>query len=133
MVLDTSAIIAILTEELGFEQLLLAIADHPARRMSAGTYLEAGIVADRNRDPLLSRRLDDFLRIAGVTIVPVTEAQARIARQAYQDYGKGSEHPAQLNYGDCFAYALARERDEPLLFVGDDFVYTDVRRAMPRL
>ena len=133
MVLDTSAVIAILREEPGYEELLLALADDPERRMSAGTYLETGIVADRNRDPLVSRRLDDFLRTAGVTIESVTEEQARIARQAYQDYGKGSEHPAQLNYGDCFAYALARERDEPLLYVGADFVYTDVKRATPRL
>ena len=132
MIVDTSAIYAILSDEQGADQLPLTLADDPKRRISAGTYLETGIVVDRNLDPILGLRLDDFLLTTGITIEPVTEAQARIARQAYRDLGKGSGHPAQLNFGDCFAYALARETGEPLLFVGDDFFYTDIRRATPR-
>jgi ribonuclease VapC len=88
-------------------------------------------VIDGNRDPRLSRRLDDFLReIDGLRVEPFTEAQARIARQAYREFGKGSNSPAQLNYGDCFSYALAIGLDEPLLFKGNDFTHTDVRRAV---
>ena len=74
--------------------------------------------------------VSDFLESAAITIEPVTERQARIAREAYRDYGKGSGHPAGLNFGDCFAYALARDRNEPLLFKGDDFATTDVRPAV---
>ena len=66
----------------------------------------------------------------GIEVVPVTDEQARIARQAYRDYGRGSGHPANLNFGDCFSYALAAERREPLLYVGDDFGHTDIRSAL---
>ena len=93
---------------------------------------EAAIVIDAGRSPVASRRLDDLLREAGITIEPVTEAQARIARQAYRDFGRGSGHPARLNFGDCFAYALARETGETLLFKGDDFTHTDVSPALER-
>ena len=79
-----------------------------------------------------TRRLDDLLREAQIVIEPVTEAQARIARDAYRDYGRGSGHPARLNFGDCFAYALARETGERLLFKGDDFAHTDVTPAIER-
>jgi ribonuclease VapC len=99
-------------------------------RISAATFLESPIVVDANRDPILSRTLDDFTRDAGISIEPVTETQARIARDAYRDYGKGSGHPAQLNFGDCFAYALARATGEPLLFKGDDFIHTDITPAL---
>lgn len=97
--------------------------------MSAASYLEAGIVVDAQGDPVMSRRLDDYMQEARIAIEPVTEEQARIARQAYRDFGKGSGHPAQLNYGDCFAYALAKVTGEPLLFKGDDFVHTDLTAA----
>jgi len=80
---------------------------------------------------IASRRFDDLLREAEVAIEPVTEAQARIARQAYRDFGKGSGHPAQLNFGDCFAYALAQAKKDSLLFKGGDFLRTDVSRALP--
>ena len=100
--------------------------------MSAASYLESGVVLDSRRDPVLSRSLDDFLDIAEVEIEPVTAEQARIAREAYRDFGKGSGHPAQLNFGDCFAYALAKSTDEPLLFVGLDFSHTDVTAAQVR-
>ena len=85
---------------------------------------------DSRRNPLLSARLDELLREAGVIIEPVTERQATIARQAYRDYGKGSGHPASLNFGDCFSYALAKDLGEPLLYKGDDFGHTDIRNAL---
>lgn len=126
MIVDRSALIAILRlEDDGrlFEQ---AIERSPVNRISAGTYLEVAIVIDRARDPLVSRRLDEFLAEGRFIIEPVTAWQARIARDAYRDFGKGSGHPAALNFGDCFAYALAREMNEPLLFKGDDFRHTDI-------
>ncbi len=98
--------------------------------MSAGNYLEAGIVADRSRDAVLSAGLDILLQKLEIEIVPVTPSQVQLARQAYRDFGKGSGHKAQLNYGDCFAYALAMERGEPLLFKGDDFAHTGVERVL---
>jgi ribonuclease VapC len=80
----------------------------------------------------VSRRLDDLLRVLDIAIESVTEEQARIAREAYRDYGHGSGHPARLNFGDCFAYALARVTGEPLLFKGDDFTHTDITPALER-
>ena len=78
----------------------------------------------------MSRLFDDLLGSWGVTLVPVSVEQAKIAREAYRDFGRGQKHPAKLNYGDCFAYALARERGIPLLYKGDDFVHTDVQSAL---
>ena len=106
-----------------------ALAEAVDRRLSAANFVEVGAVIDRGGDPVASRRFDDLLRTARITIVPVTETQARLARQAYRDFGKGSGHPAQLNFGDCFAYALARDLNEPLLFLGRDFVHTDITPA----
>jgi ribonuclease VapC len=80
-------------------------------------------------DPIASRRFDDLLKAARIIIEPATEAQARIAREAYRDFGKGSGHSARLNFGDCFAYALAKVTDEPLLFKGEDFARTDINSA----
>ena len=85
---------------------------------------------DGSRHPISSRRLDDLIREAQIVIEPVTEAQAHIARQAYRDYGRGSGHPARLNFGDCFAYALARATGEPLLFKGGNFRHTDIAPAI---
>ena len=84
---------------------------------------------DGSRDPIASRRFDDLLRVGEFSIEPVTEEQARIAREAYRDFGKGSGHPAQLNFGDCFAYGLAKVTGEPLLFKGNDFSRTDIAPA----
>lgn len=89
-------------------------------------------MVDASRDPVASRRLDDPLREAQIIIEPMTEAQARIAREAYRDYGRGSGRLARLNFGDCFAYAPARETGEPLLFKGDDFTHTDITPALQR-
>nr|WP_238354916.1 type II toxin-antitoxin system VapC family toxin [Kribbella sandramycini] len=108
-----------------------AIEAATSRRMSAASFLEAAVVMDSARDPVVSRRFDELVAAAEISIEPVTEAQARIARAAYRDFGKGSGHPAALNLGDCFAYALAHEADEPLLFKGKDFIHTDLRSVLP--
>ena len=130
MIVDTSAIIAILRDEPTAPRCALAIERAPVRRISAANYLEAAVVIDASHDQVASRRFDDLVSAARLVVEPVTEAQARIARAAYRDYGKGSSHPAQLNFGDCFAYALAREAGEPLLFVGGDFSHTDVEPVL---
>ena len=126
MIVDTSALVAIITLEPDGSLYEAALEASPVNRISAGTYLEVSIVIDRARDPLVSRRLDEFLAEGRFIIEPVTEGQARIARDAYRDFGKGSGHPAGMNFGDCFAYALARDLAEPLLFKGDDFRHTDI-------
>ena len=132
MIVDSSALVAILHDEPEATACLRAIYAAGQCRVSAANFLEAAIVIDAGRSPVASRRLDDLLREAGITIEPVTEAQARIARQAYRDFGRGSGHPARLNFGDCFAYALARETGETLLFKGGDFTHTDVSPALER-
>lgn len=126
MIVDSSAVVAILQREPGWEALQEAIGNAPEPVMSAGTYLELCIVVDRRNDPVVSRRLDSLLQNWNITIVDFTARQARIARQAYADFGRGSGHPAGLNLGDCFAYALAVETGAPLLFTGQDFSHTDV-------
>jgi len=93
--------------------------------MSAATYVELSIVVQRQLGPDGSRQMDVLLRTAGIQIEPVSVDQAEIARQAYLDYGKG-RHPAALNFGDYFSYALAKDRREPLLFKGNHFSKTDV-------
>jgi ribonuclease VapC len=129
LILDTSAVVAILRDESDAERFALAIQEAHDVRVSAGTYIEIGIVMDRVGDPVVSRRTDQLLDAAGAIIEPVTREQAWIARAAYRDFGKRSGHRARLDFGDCFAYALAKDRGEPLLFKGDDFSYTDVEVA----
>jgi ribonuclease VapC len=129
MIVDSSVVIAILTNEPESDAFLHALSRGGAR-MSAASYLESGIVADRSHDPRLGRKLDALLVEAAIALEPVTPAQARIARAAHRDFGRGSGHPAKLNFGDCFAYALAVDRNEPLLYQGDDFGHTDVRSAL---
>jgi ribonuclease VapC len=133
VIIDTSALVAILRDEPDATQLIEAIRSMSRRRISAGTYVELGIVIDRPRSAVASKRMDDLLAQMAITIEPVTESQARIARDAYREYGKGSGHKAGLNYGDCFSYALARELGEPLLFKGDDFARTDIPFVGPRV
>src|SRR5882757_26364 len=128
MIVDSSVIIAVLRNEPDAAAIVEALRRAPIRRVSAVTYLEAAVVADNNRNPVLSRRFDDLIRDAQMLVETVTVRQADIARQAYRDFGKGS-HKAGLNFGDCFAYALAKEKGETLLFTGDDFCHTDIEPA----
>lgn len=130
MIIDTSALIAILRDEPEAPRYARAIEEAALRRISAGTFLETAVVSDMTGDPIASRKLDELLDVAEIVIEPVTAEQARLGREAYRDFGKGSGHPAQLNFGDCFAYALAAITDEPLLFKGADFGHTDARPAL---
>lgn len=128
MIIDSSAIVAIMRRESEADAIADAIANAHARRISAVNYVEAAVVIDSWRDTISSRRLDDLLRQTQTVIEAVTPGQAVIAREAYRDFGKG-RHRAGLNLGDCFAYALAKEKGESLLFKGDDFRRTDVEVA----
>jgi ribonuclease VapC len=130
MIVDASALVATIRSEKDAAHFAAALEAATTSRMSAANYFEAAIVIDGSRDATLSRRLDDVVKDAAVIIEPVTERQVYIAREAYRDYGKGSGHPAGLNFGDCFAYALARDKGEPLLFKGTDFAHTDIRSAL---
>jgi ribonuclease VapC len=130
VIIDTSALIAILRAEPEAAAYAKAIEAAETCRMSAANFLEAAVVMDSARDPVVSRRFDELIAVAEIRLEPVTEGQARIAREAHRDFGKGSGHPAGLNFGDCFAYALARELGEPLLFKGNDFVHTDLTPAV---
>jgi ribonuclease VapC len=130
MIVDASAVIAILRNEPAAPLCAQAIASARSRRISAVNYVEAAVVIDGSRDPVASRRFDDLFRAANIAVEPVTEEQAQIAREAYRDFGKGSGHRASLNFGDCFAYALAKVTGEPILFKGDDFGHTDLHPAV---
>jgi ribonuclease VapC len=132
MIVDTSALIAILKNEPEAEAFSVAIEAAKVVRISAASYLESRIVVSRYRDPVLMARLEEVLENPGLQIEPVTAAQAKIAWEAYRDYGKGSGNPAGLNFGDCFSYALARDKREPVLWKGDDFGHTDIRPAAQR-
>ena len=125
MIIDTSAVLAILFNESDAETYARAISEAESRRMSAANFVEAAIVVEAQTEEPGSRQFDALIRRAGIVIEPVTEDQAHAARQAYTDYGKG-RHAAGLNFGDCFAYALAKVTREPLLFKGQDFSKTDL-------
>lgn len=130
MIVDASAILAILLEEAdgdSFEDRLLV--PRQSHAMSPVNYLEAAVKADGLKDPRKGEELDNLIAGFSIEIVPVTPEQARLAREAYKSFGKGN-HPAKLNLGDCFAYALAKARREPLLFKGDDFRMTDIEAAI---
>jgi ribonuclease VapC len=126
VVIDTSALLAVLFSEPSADRLLRLLESSPAGSLSAASLLEAGIVTQRRLGDEGEARLDRLVQRLGVAIVPVSREQVEIARSAYRRFGKG-RHPAGLNYGDCFSYALARAQGEPLLFVGDDFGRTDVQ------
>lgn len=130
MIVDTSALIAIVQDEPEAPAFVerIAAADHV--RVSSGTLLEAGIVVDRIRNPALSRRLNQLVASIDPVIEPFTAEHAEIARDAYREFGRGSSHPARLNFGDCFAYVLAYATEDPLLFKGDDFTHTDIKPAV---
>ena len=130
MIIDTSALIAILRAEDDASDMALAIERAQVRKISAANYLETAVVIDASRDPDASRRFDELVDTAELRVEPVTHDQARIARDAYRDFGKGSGHKAGLNFGDCFAYALAKSTGEPLLFKGNDFGHTGITPAL---
>ena len=125
MILDTSALLAVLLREPEAERFATAIAEANVVRLSAASYLEAATYVDRNGDEIRRAMLDTFLAQFAIRIEPVTAAQALLARQAFVLFGKG-KHRAGLNFGDCFTYALARAYGEPLLFKGNDFGHTDL-------
>ncbi|MEP6651037.1 MAG: type II toxin-antitoxin system VapC family toxin [Lapillicoccus sp.] len=125
MIVDSSALIAMLLYEPERDELVSVIAATDRCSMSAASWLEAAMVVDGRNDPVLSRRFDELVRVLHIDIATVTPAQAAIARRAFRDFGKG-RHRAGLNFGDCFSYALASELCEPLLFKGDDFGHTDL-------
>ena len=131
MIIDSSALVAILRQEPEALAFAKAIDQAPSRRISAASFVEVAAVIDNRADPIASRRLDEFIHDVKIMIEPVTERQAHLARSAYKDFGKGSRHRACLNFGDCFAYALAKDKNEPLLFKGSDFTHTDIVRALP--
>ena len=129
MVIDASAVLAILLGERDAAAFAQAIENADDRRMSAAGYLEAALVIDNRGDAVAQREFDRFFLRSGITIEPVTLEQARLAREAYRDFGKG-RHRAALNFGDCLAYALARAIEQPLLYKGRDFSHTDIQSAL---
>jgi ribonuclease VapC len=129
VIVDSSAIIAILRDEPEAEAFALTIERAASTCLSAVNFVEAAMVIDSAKDPIASRKFDSLIETATISIEPVTERQARLARDAFRDFGRDSGHPAKLNFGDCFAYALAKDKGEPLLFKGNDFAETDVLRA----
>jgi len=132
VIIDTSALIAILRAEPDASEIAHAIEGARDRRISAVNWVETAVVIDTSRDPVASRRFDELVQTAELHVEPVTHDQARIAREAYRDFGKGSGHKAGLNFGDCFAYALAKSTGETLLFKGNEFGHTDIPPALPR-
>ncbi|HNV16133.1 MAG TPA: type II toxin-antitoxin system VapC family toxin [Dermatophilaceae bacterium] len=132
MILDSSAVCAIVLKEAEALAYSNAASEAESVRMAAPTFVEAAMVIDGKGRPELTRSFDEVLDWLHVEIAPFTERQARLAREAFRDFGRGSGHRARLNLGDCFAYALAKDVGEPLLYKGDDFVHTDVRAVFPR-
>lgn len=128
MIVDTSAVMAVLFGESGAEHHEEAIAATPGCRMSVVSFLEAAIVLESRIGAVAGHELDAFLQEAEIALAPVTLEQAHAARRAWRRYGKGN-HPAGLDFGDCFAYALADVTGEPLLFKGRDFARTDIDAA----
>ncbi|MGB6333023.1 MAG: type II toxin-antitoxin system VapC family toxin [Candidatus Sulfotelmatobacter sp.] len=128
MVIDTSAVVAILRQESEAESLLSRLTAAGSRRISAATRLETAIVLEGKAGERGGEQLDLFLARAQIEVTPVTAEQVRVARKAWRRYGKGSGHAARLNFGDCFSYALAQSLGEELLYKGTDFAHTDVAK-----
>ncbi|MDF2509046.1 MAG: ribonuclease [Microbacterium sp.] len=126
MIVDSSALVAVLMAEPEADEISDLLESRPFS-VSAAALTECSIVLRSKGGEAKARALDELLEVTRSTIVPLDEVQARLASRAYARYGRGSGSRARLNYGDCFSYALAITRDEPLLFTGDDFVHTDVR------
>lgn len=130
MIVDSSALIAILKKEPDWRTYAEKLNTASHSEISAATYVEVSVVVERLKDPALNHELDDLIDRFNIRMEAVTVEQALIARQAFRDYGRGSGHAANLNFGDCFSYALARVKREPILFKGDDFGHTDLRAAV---
>lgn len=128
MILDTSALMAILLEEPERDAMLPKLAENPVRRISAGTWMELATVIIRQH-PAKADSAEALVQRLGLTVEDVTLEQALLGRDAYRAYGRGTRSPARLNFGDCFAYALSKATGEPLLFKGDDFAQTDIVAA----
>jgi ribonuclease VapC len=129
VIVDTSALLAVLFGERDAENYARAISEAEICHISAATFVEVSVVVESQTGDAGSRQWDSFFRTAGISIEPVTEEQAHAARQAWSDFGKG-RHPAGLNFGDCFSYALAKVSGEPLLFKGQDFRKTGIPAAL---
>lgn len=130
MIVDTSALAAILFDEPERHRFQIALASSDRISMSAGSWIELAVVLSRKGRKDLAAIAERLLDTFAIRIAAVDAAQAEIARRAYIGFGRGSRHPAKLNFGDCFSYALAKASDEPLLFKGNDFSHTDVLRAI---
>jgi ribonuclease VapC len=128
VILDTSAIVAILYTEAEHREFTRLIYDADVCRISVGNYIELAMVIENQLRPGGIQQTEAFLRRTGTVIEPVTLEQGQLARQAFLDFGKG-RHRAALNFGDCFAYALSKATGEPLLFKGNDFIHTDIQAA----
>ncbi len=130
MIVDSSAIMSILREEVDAEAMLTALASADRPRISAGNWIELAAVLTRAGDAEVARVAEALFERFRIAIEAVSVAQAAIGRAAYGKYGRGTASKAKLNFGDCFAYALAKEAGEPLLYKGDDFVHTDIASAV---
>ena len=130
MIVDSSALLAILFAEEDRERFAAALDAAPTPRLSAVNFVEAAVRVDMGGNPIASDAFADLIKAAGISVEPVTVEQAYLARRAYRAYGRGSGSPARLNLGDCFAYALAKAKGESLLFKGGDFGHTDVERVL---
>lgn len=129
MIVDASALLAILLLEPEAPRFAQALIDASAPQMSAVNFLEVAIRIDRENSVLATQKFDAFMALSRIGVQPISLVQTQIARLAYAEFGKG-RHPARLNFGDCFAYALAKESGQPLLFKGNDFAQTDLRPAL---
>jgi ribonuclease VapC len=128
VIVDTSALLSILQQETDAARFARALALHPGSQMSAVNWLEASMILYVRQDEQGIRDLDGLVAHYSIEVVDVTAAQAKAARRAFMRFGKGV-HPARLNFGDCFAYALAKDTGDPLLFKGEDFTKTDIQAA----
>jgi ribonuclease VapC len=129
VIVDSSALLAVVLKEADIDRYLDAMLLADRLRMSTANWFEASMVVESRGDAAARAFFDEFVRLAGIDLVPVSVAQAQAAREAWRVFGRG-QHGAKLNFGDCFAYALARETREPLLFKGNDFARTDVAPAL---
>jgi ribonuclease VapC len=130
MIVDTSAVVAILSSELEKDRFTALLLASTSNRMASGSWVELAAVNTRRFRGELGAEIEALMTEFDITVEPMTFRQAQIGHAAYRKYGLGTRHPARLNFGDCFAYALAIDTGQPLLFKGDDFIHTDVKRAI---